>query len=154
MTQDFVVTGTASYPEHVVVGPRAVFEATLEDIPRPHGHPRVIARIRESRLGEGPISFRIEYPSSADPRHDYIVRASIREPGTPRFTGIRSYSLPANGHGRPVRIMMRPVGTLGTNEGRSAGMDEPERRTHERRSTGRVGSGLTSKRRGLASTDG
>lgn len=141
---DASVTGTAMYRERVALTPGAVFEATLEDVQHGGGHGKVIARVRRSNPGQVPIPFEIEYNRRRiDPAHDYVVHASITERGRLRFETTSDYPVLTHHHGSRVRIMMHAVGGVG----------ERERRTQERRSSGRT-SGLTSNRWGLVSLGG
>jgi putative lipoprotein len=151
---DASVTGTAMYRERIALTPAAVFEATLEDVSHGGGRGKVIARVRRSNPGQVPISFEIEYNRRRiDPRHEYVVQASITERGRIRFESTSDYPVLTNHHGSRVRIMMHAVGPARRDEGRPGDTRDRERRTQERRSGGRA-IGLTSNRWGLVSLDG
>ena len=149
---DASITGTAMYRERVALTPGAVFEATLEDVSHGGGHGKVIGRMRRSDPGQVPIHFEIEYDRRRiDPRHDYVVEATIKEHGRLRFETASPYPVLTHHHGSRVRLMLHAVG--GRDEGRPGRPGGRERRTQERRSAGRT-TGLTSNRWGLAVLDG
>ena len=101
-THDFYVAGTATYRERLALTPGAKFEATLEDATRGN---KVIARDRQANPGQVPITFRIMYnPGRVDPRHEYVVRATVSERGRTRLTGTSRYRMPRHGHGRILAV--------------------------------------------------
>ncbi len=104
------ITGSATYRERIALPAGAAFEASLEDVTAADAPARRIARTRQIRPGQVPISFEIRY----DPRRivggrNYGVRASIYVDGHLRYTSDRAYPVLTRGHGSNVAIVMRRV---------------------------------------------
>ena len=107
-----MVTGTATYRERIALPPKAVFEATLEDVSRPDSLAILIGRTRVETPGQPPFRFSIDYePARIVENRTYSVRARIRVDGKLIFITDQSYPVLTKGHGNHVVMIMRRVGS-------------------------------------------
>ncbi len=80
------IQGTAIFRERLALPPKAVFEATLEDVSRADAPGTIIGQTRIDRPKNPPISFRIPFDrQDYDARHRYVVRARITVDGRAMF---------------------------------------------------------------------
>lgn len=106
-----VVRGTATYRERIALPPDAVFEATLEDVPRADAPAEVIGRTRIEAPGQVPISFEIAFDSArVEPSHRYRVRARITAGDQLMFTTDQAAPVITGGNPMTVSVLMRSAG--------------------------------------------
>ena len=102
------VTGSATYRERMTLPPAAVFEATLEDVPRADAPSVIVARTRIDRPSNPPIAFTLTYdPGKIVPAGRYVVRAKILLDDTLLFTSDTAAPVITGGNPRSVSIMLR-----------------------------------------------
>lgn len=101
------VQGTAVYRERMALPPNAVLVARLEDVSRADAPAELIGKTENDHPGNPPIAFEIGYdPSRIDPRHSYVVRASILVDEKPLFITTQSYAVLTAGHGNSVQLLL------------------------------------------------
>jgi len=105
------VKGTATYRERIALPPKAVFEATLEDVSKADSPAEVIGRAHLDEPGNPPIHFEITYDASQiDPSHRYVVRGRILVGDKLFFTTDQHYPVLTAGHGNDVKLLLRRAG--------------------------------------------
>src|SRR5690349_15773859 len=90
--------GTALYRERIALPDDAVFEAVLLDVSRAAAPAIELGRARLEHPGFPPFRFEIVYDAARiEPRHAYVVRATVRAGGRVMFTTDRAYPVLAGG---------------------------------------------------------
>jgi len=103
------ISGSATYRERVALPPDAVFEATLEEVPRADAPATVVAstRVASPRV---PIGFVIGYdPSRIDASKRYAVRGRITLNGQLMFTSDSAHPVLGADGARRVEMLLRRV---------------------------------------------
>lgn len=104
------VTGTVSIGEPSKIPPRSVLDVSLQDVSLADAPSVELAGISIEDPGQPPYTFEIAYDDEAiDPRHTYVVRASIRHDGSLLFTTDTAYPVITRGAGNEVDLVMRMV---------------------------------------------
>ena len=104
------VSGIATYLERMLLPPDSVVEVTLEDVSRADARAQVLGRVVLEAQRSPPFRFCISYdPSKIDPRHTYVVRATVRAEGRLLFTSDEVHPVLTQGAGEDVEIVMRRV---------------------------------------------
>lgn len=100
---------TASYRERIMLTPGHTLTVKVEDVSLMDAPARVLAESRQTLDGRGPpYTVSLSVPNSEiDTRHNYAVRAEIRDPaGALRFTTDTRHSVLTNGASNKVDIIM------------------------------------------------
>lgn len=113
-----VIKGEASYRERIALPPKAVFEATLEDVSRMDVPAVVLGSVRVEGA-KTPIHFEIPYdPAKIDERMSYAVRGIILVGDRLMFTTDQAYPVLTRGAGTEVQLLL--VKTSGPRPASSA----------------------------------
>ena len=116
------VQGTAIYRERIALPPGAILEVRLEDVSLADAPAVEIGSVRLEDPGSPPFEFAMGYdPESIDPRHSYVVRATIRAQGRLLFTTDTAYPVLTRGAGSEVDLLLvraptRPTGPDGPRQ--------------------------------------
>lgn len=114
------IRGTATYSERMALPPKAVFEATLEDVSKADSRGQVLLQVRIENPGNPPIPFQIPYdPSHIDASHRYAVQAQILVDGKVFFTTDQHYPVLTAGHGSQVSLLLRRAVRSAVAEGKA-----------------------------------
>ena len=100
---------TAAYRERIMLPPGHVLTVKVEDVSLMDAPARVLAETTQPLDGRGPpYAATLSVPNSQiDARHNYAVRAEIRDPtGALRFTTDTRHSVLTQGAPNTVDIMM------------------------------------------------
>jgi putative lipoprotein len=100
------ITGTVSFAQRVALPPDAVVLVHLQDVFRPDAPSPFLAEYKTTLGGrQVPIPFTLKFdPAKIDPKHPYVVEASILVHGRLRFTNDTAYLVLTQGH--PAKIAM------------------------------------------------
>jgi putative lipoprotein len=109
------ITGSVSYRHRMALPPDAVVEVSLQDTTLADAPARTVGQATIATRGaQAPIPFRIDYdPSTIDPSHRYVVRATITVDGKILFTSPTAYPVITRGAGNEAAIevyMIMPDG--------------------------------------------
>jgi copper homeostasis protein (lipoprotein) len=105
-----VIKGTALFKERIALPPKAVFEATLEDISRADAPAEILESARLEPAGQPPFRFEISYDGNRiQPSRSYAVRARVTHEGRLLYTTDRIYPVLTRGHGNSVEMVRRSV---------------------------------------------
>jgi len=104
------VTGTVAFDKRVVLPPQSVLDVSLHDVSHADARSFELAGILIEDPGLPPYNFGLAYDGEAiDPRHTYVVRASIRTDGRLLFTTDTVYPVLTRGAGNEVNLVLRRV---------------------------------------------
>ena len=110
-SDDAVITGCVAYRERIAMPPGALLTVSLLDVSRADAAAEVIASLRERDPGNVPIEFELRYDATLiDPRHSYVVRATIDVGGELWWTSADANLVITSGHPSEVDIALRRVG--------------------------------------------
>lgn len=99
--------GTATYRERMALPPGAVFEATLQDVPKGGALPKVLGRATLDPAGQPPFRFAIDYdPAAIRPGGHYVVNATVSVRGGLLFVTTAPRRVLAAGASAPVQLML------------------------------------------------
>jgi putative lipoprotein len=100
------ITGTVSFPQRVALPPDAVVLVQLQDVFLPDAPSPFLAEYKTTVGGrQVPIPFTLKFdPAKIDPKHPYVVEASILVHDQLRFTNDTAYLVLTQGH--PAKIDM------------------------------------------------
>jgi putative lipoprotein len=99
--------GTATYRERIALPADAVFEAVLLDVSRAAAPAIELGRARVENPGFPPFRFEIVYDAARiEPRHVYVVRATIRAAGRVIFATDRAYPVLSDGSQSRLEMLL------------------------------------------------
>ena len=105
------IKGTATFVQRIALPPKAVFEASVQDVSRADAAAAVIGSVRIDNPGPPPIDFAIDIdPKRIEDHRRYSVRATISVEGKLLLTTDRAYPVLTQGNGREVAVVLRAAG--------------------------------------------
>lgn len=111
MTNDSVVTGSATYRQRMALPPGAVLRVRLEDVSRQDAAAEIVAECEVPTEGlQVPLPFRLEYdPARIVESHRYNVRASLHLDDRLLFTTDTAHPVITGGAPTDVMVVMIQV---------------------------------------------
>jgi putative lipoprotein len=105
------ITGTVSFPQRVALPPDAVVVVHLQDVFLPDAPSPFLAEYKTTLGGrQVPIPFTLKFdPAKIDPKHPYVVEASILVHGRLRFTNDTAYLVLTGGHAAKIDMLLVAV---------------------------------------------
>lgn len=106
------VRGTVNYRQRVALPPTAVVRVEMVDVARADAPARVLAaQVIAAKGDQVPFAFSLEAPADAvTPGSRLALQARIEVDGQLRFINTPAYQLSPQNAGRPIEIVVQPVG--------------------------------------------
>jgi putative lipoprotein len=106
-----IVSGNASYLQRIAMPPEAILTVQLEDVSLIGAPATVLAKQQiPFNARQVPIPFSININNNlVDPKHSYVIRASISVADSLRFTTLQPYAVLTQGASNQVNIIMQPA---------------------------------------------